>query len=614
MALKSIPKGQTFSISIVLPETYDSDNITGYYLKIGSKRYTVTLASDVFTCRLTSAQTAALTGNQTVILTIIDDVYGVLKLTIGDIHFENTNEQFSNDDVNAIYDVIVNLIITEQDAVEVSSVIMDAIKGDKGDQGEQGEKGDPGDMPDYSRTILRADATFEQGFLKLSHTAIVSNVIFEPKAFRLVTGLGDLYPELVVKYPPALTNGAAAYQGWYLSTKEFPNLELIDWDYILIEYDVETDTVVKSDCLFDVDGDNVVLEEASGQTYHSTIGAATFAAVYPDFAGELIQTVSDPLTMGSVASEYQPVYMQKKKADIYSYPYAAGALAESASGNPNILPVASHYDNTFARHDITANATTFLPNAIAVGARVDDATTQSGTSYGYGVEFFEPANNLTMNADYPDVTFPFAVSYGTLTDNVERLVITSTKPGFSFLNTLQIEEGGSISIGTVSAITGTAVVQEILSATELTVEIGTLSWGGGTMYIYIPEAKIGTMWQPDADDQSYYQSPTCTIVMAKLKKIKDATKVNWQMVRLAARATASNNGVWDMYRGFGRIDVDASIAYIQSILNKEQAAQQLDEKQGIPKFLDYADLKSDSPVPKRFIDDILQRLTVLEGI
>ena len=63
------------------------------------------------------------------------------------------------------------------------------------------------------------------------------------------------------------------------------------------------------------------------------------------------------------------------------------------------------------------------------------------------------------------------------------------------------------------------------------------------------------------------------IIAGKLKIIKLETGANWDTVRLAARATAKrkilgdmkyDSGNWDMWRGFGKIDVQAAINYINN--------------------------------------------------
>ena len=69
------------------------------------------------------------------------------------------------------------------------------------------------------------------------------------------------------------------------------------------------------------------------------------------------------------------------------------------------------------------------------------------------------------------------------------------------------------------------------------------------------------------------QSWAVPLVAGKLKVIKMTTMADWDTVRAAARATAKRNptGIpeidnanWDIYRGFGCIDVQAAINYINN--------------------------------------------------
>ena len=79
-----------------------------------------------------------------------------------------------------------------------------------------------------------------------------------------------------------------------------------------------------------------------------------------------------------------------------------------------------------------------------------------------------------------------------------------------------------------------------------------------------------------------YQESTASLVVAiKMHKIKKATGASWAVVREACRATASNNGSWDMYRGFGQINMSAAIAYINSeyinnVARRGQMAEEFD--------------------------------------
>ena len=51
-------------------------------------------------------------------------------------------------------------------------------------------------------------------------------------------------------------------------------------------------------------------------------------------------------------------------------------------------------------------------------------------------------------------------------------------------------------------------------------------------------------------------------VTGKMLKIKDALNCAWNIARYHAQMTAGNLGIWDKYNGFGKIDVDAAIAYV----------------------------------------------------
>jgi len=106
----------------------------------------------------------------------------------------------------------------------------------------------------------------------------------------------------------------------------------------------------------------------------------------------------------------------------------------------------------------------------------------------------------------------------------------------------------------------------------------------------------------------YQESTSCLAVGIKLHKIKEATGATWTIVREAARATASNNGVWDMYRGFGVIDMAAAIQYIsdnyiENSTYRSLLADKLEVSRGLPPFLKYEDLLPNSPVSKKMLEE-----------
>ena len=123
------------------------------------------------------------------------------------------------------------------------------------------------------------------------------------------------------------------------------------------------------------------------------------------------------------------------------------------------------------------------------------------------------------------------------------------------------------------------------------------------------------------------QSPTTAVVGAKMKKIKDLTGCNWSIVRLACRKTASTTTMaviddkkiytyhWNQYMGFGIIDVDAAIAYInenyKSQAYRDMLADDLEGNRGLASELQYEDLFPNSPVAKRMIEDKLSNVDFL---
>ncbi|WP_370214798.1 hypothetical protein [Mesoflavibacter profundi] len=67
---------------------------------------------------------------------------------------------------------------------------------------------------------------------------------------------------------------------------------------------------------------------------------------------------------------------------------------------------------------------------------------------------------------------------------------------------------------------------------------------------------------PDID--THQQSPATAIVTAKFKWLRNETNAPWQLIREACRATASNAGSYNIYRGFGEIDTAAAKTYIEN--------------------------------------------------
>ena len=266
---------------------------------------------------------------------------------------------------------------------------------------------------------------------------------------------------------------------------------------------------------------------------------------------------------------------KKVKADIIFIPYVNAAVSSNTENDNFILTVGSHYDNDGGnyqdvqvgsdnnRHDITANANTFLSNSIAVSARRDTPELfKNSTSEGYGMEFFEDCSPEALNPYYPDkdVLEAFAELY--TSDGVN--LISTANPGFGN----KAEVGGEIILkytqdeSTWKTTTITEIVNESHIRVSPAVPLISSPNVYGWKYMTIGE----TLW-------GQAESWAVPIVAGKLKVIKMTTNSDWDTVRVAARATAKRNitGIveidnvnWDIYRGFGCIDVQAAIEFINT--------------------------------------------------
>ena len=125
------------------------------------------------------------------------------------------------------------------------------------------------------------------------------------------------------------------------------------------------------------------------------------------------------------------------------------------------------------------------------------------------------------------------------------------------------------------------------------------------------------------------QSPVCSLVGAKLKKIKLLSGANWQIVREAARMTAKKTigGVyahhtdsgkphWDKYRGFGCINPDNAIQWIKD--NYTENASYIDflkanveRAHGINAMLTYEDITDNTPITKKMLEEKLNEILEL---
>ena len=389
--------------------------------------------------------------------------------------------------------------------------------------------------PAYSLTYTKETILWDDGWVKVPHTESVNYMrIIKNYSLEVTLGQGKTLLTPIICYPASETYGSTPYQGFLIRDIDNILLPDSDFEFVTIKYDIETETTYDSttawryDCKSAILGNNVINDHSTGGEAHSAAMSYIFGQIYPAFTGEVIQSVLDPLAnYDYILAKFTPTYCKHYEADLVMRPYAFGASTEQIGSNPNILTIASHGYNDFVREDITSGANVFNRNVIAVGSRVDDITTQSGTTYGYGLEFFEDQAKTAI--DYPEFN--------------------------------------------------------------------------------------PSDWNP-----FYQQSNACAIVAAKFRMIKDGTGVSWNVCRIAARATAKKTvggqflagQVWDMYRGYGIIQVQDAIDWIKTnYTENESAINDIADKIEFEnlKYKDqtYSSISENSPLPKKVVDEIYSK-------
>lgn len=254
-------------------------------------------------------------------------------------------------------------------------------------------------------------------------------------------------------------------------------------------------------------------------------------------------------------------------SDIIMIPYVGGSQWFEYEYYDFVLPVGSHYSNDGSdgdktnsnRKDITSSAETLLTNSVAVSARPDIYSEfEKHTSFGYGMEFFEDISGAGLDEDYPDKDIPTALAE-LLSDD-----------GITFYSNVHLSFTQYINVGEV--ITIRRGIDNYETCTVATIN----SPNSFTATSQITPITVGGIygWH-DVRLSSYCggqaQSWAVPLVAGKLKVIKMATMKDWDTVRYAARKTARrkptgnptiDNTYWDIYRGFGQIQVQDAIQFI----------------------------------------------------
>jgi len=282
--------------------------------------------------------------------------------------------------------------------------------------------------PQYYFTESRQNLVFKKGFIKIPLNFNPTSYALKNVSLYAEFGTGKKLLTCDVSYPSRDTYSSQTDLALYIRDIDNVLTENSDFSSIEFRFDLTLDYVSRRNGMKFNLGNGVIFDEDA--TFHSTAGVATFDKVYPTFVGDKHETVLDPLTnYGTLEYYYTQTYCEIKDASIISKPYLNAAISENVASNPNILTVASHYGNTFERHDITSGENVFIQNIIAVGARRDSPTDHTGaSSYGYGVEFIEVAGKQEMNDNYDgagDIWFP-AGGYSVYQQSPTCAIVSST--------------------------------------------------------------------------------------------------------------------------------------------------------------------------------------------
>ena len=320
-------------------------------------------------------------------------------------------------------------------------------------------------------------------------------------------------------------------------------------------------------------GENAINNHTPYDSWHSEKNQAIFNYVTKAFRNRCtsIETYKDSRFGNLVPASEVLEKCKLVKADIIYTPYVNAAYWENGDYQGFVLPVGSHFDNNGQlpegiegnRHDITSGADVFLSGSIAVSARIDTPSTFKGsTSFGYGMEFFEDMS-IALDADYPnaDVQSPLAQ----ITTNEDGTILTSQH---NLVFTQYTEVGAKITVfNTITGVNEDTYIQEFLTDSSIRVSPAITPITADYQYIW-NYVKLSTYC--GAEQESW----AVPLIAGKLKVIKMSTNADWSTVRMAARATAKRNhtGIseidnanWDMWRGFGIIQVNEAINYINNL-------------------------------------------------
>ena len=283
-----------------------------------------------------------------------------------------------------------------------------------------------------------------------------------------------------------------------------------------------------------------------------------------------IQTYKDS-AYSSLNSTTAMSICKTAQADLMFFPYVGAASGMNGNFQGLILNVGSHFDNNGSdgildnsdRHDITNNSYTFLDNSVAVSARRDTLEGIEGsTSFGYGMEFFEDCSPEGLDYQFPDKDILEAIAEIKSTDGIT--IKSTVHPNFA--NKRTVGDQITIKYSSDPSTWKVTTITEIISGGEIKVSPSITPTENNGIYAWA-YMTLGSYLYGQAE------SWAVPIVAAKLKIIRLKTNADWNTIRIAARNTAKRNilnddrydiGNWDIYRGFGSIQIQAAINYINN--------------------------------------------------
>ena len=135
--IKTIFKGESFSILFAFPASYEMSRIEEHKIFIGEQEYAGVIEGQGIILKLKSSDTEKLYGIKKLRLWIDDSILGVRKPDLGDLAISKTQATPFNESVSEVYDVIINVDITVT-SINGGDILFNYVKGDKGDTGNYG--------------------------------------------------------------------------------------------------------------------------------------------------------------------------------------------------------------------------------------------------------------------------------------------------------------------------------------------------------------------------------------------------------------------------------------------------------------------------------------------